>query len=89
MQSTQAGITAVQQIQQQSVDQISKVQRLYDREVHPEQNSGQSRGPIQQTWDRLIDSAFTQARSTGARAPDGTMHKVRLLDVLAQNGKQP
>jgi hypothetical protein len=84
----QAGITSVRQIQQQSLEKIGNVQQLYDQEVHPEQNSGLSRGPIQQSWDRFIQAAFTQARSTGTQAPDGTPHKVRLIDVLTQNGKQ-
>lgn len=85
--TAQAGITAVQQIKQQSLDKIGKIQQLYDREVHPEQNAGQSRGPIQQSWDRFIQTAFTQARSTGTQAPGGIPHKVRLVDVLTQNGK--
>jgi hypothetical protein len=84
----QAGIGAVQHIQRQSLDKIRNIQQLYDREVHPEQNSGRSRGPIQQAWDSFIQSAFTQARSTGTQAPDGTIHKVRFIDVLTQGGKQ-
>lgn len=84
----QAGLTAVKQIQQRSLDKIQAVQRLYDREVHPEQNSGRSRGPIQLAWDSFIQKAFTQARSGGTQAPDGTFHKIRLIDVLSQGGKQ-
>jgi len=82
-----AGITAAQQIKTQSLDKIGNIQQLYDREVHPEQNSGQSRGPLQQSWDRFIQTAFTQARSTGTQAPGGVPHKMRLVDVLTQNGK--
>ena len=84
----QAGITAAQQIVDQTLSKMQRVNDLYDAEVHPEQNSGQTRGPIQQKWDGFFQSAFTQPRSTGTTAPDGTPHKVRLVDVLAQNGKR-
>jgi len=85
--TAQAGITAVRQLTTQSLDKIARIQELYDKEVHPEQNAGQSRGPIQQRWDGFMQTAFTQARSTGTLAPDGTPHRVRLIDVLTQNGK--
>ena len=81
------GITAVEQIQRRSLDKIRQIQRLYDREVHPEQGSGQSRGPIQMSWDRSIQAAFSQARSDPTQAPDGTIHRVRFIDVLAQSGR--
>jgi hypothetical protein len=86
--SNRAGLAAVRQIQQRSLDKIRAIQQLYDREVHPEQNAGRSRGLIQQAWDRSIQAAFTQSRSTGTQAPDGTIHKVRLIDTLTQGGKQ-
>jgi hypothetical protein len=83
-----AGEAAVQHIKQQSLDKLKKIHYLYDLEVHREQELGQSRGPIQQSWDRSIQKAFTQARSTGTMAPGGVPHKMRLVDVLTQNGKQ-
>lgn len=84
----QAVNATVQQIKTQSLDKISNIHLLYDNEVHLEQRSGQSRGPIQQNWDRLIQTAFTQVRSTGTQAVGGVQHKVRLIDVLTQNGKR-
>ena len=86
--TAQAGLAAVNKIQQDSVDKIRTIQQLYDRDVHPEQNSGKSRGPVQQGWDGFIRTAFTQSRSTGTQAPDGTFHKVRLIDTLSQGGKK-
>ena len=85
--NARAGISAVRLIRQRSLNKIGNIQTLYDQEVHPEQNSGQSRGPIQQNWDRFVQTAFTQARSPASQAPDGTSHKVRLVEVLTQNGK--
>ena len=86
--TAQAGLAAARQIQLASVDKIRTIQQLYDREVHPEQNSGQSRGPKQQAWDGFIQAAFTNSRSSGTQAPDGTVHKVRLIDTLTQGGRQ-
>ena len=78
---------AVQQIKTQSLDKIRNIHKLYDREVHPEQNSGVSRGPWQLSWDNFIQIAFTALRSTGTQAPGAIPHKVRLVDVLIRNGK--
>ena len=83
-----AGLAAAKKIQQGSLDKIRTIQQLYDKEVHPEQDSGKSRGPVQQAWDGFIRTAFTTSRSTGTQAPDGTFHKVRLIDTLTQGGKQ-
>jgi hypothetical protein len=86
--TAQAGLTAFQQAARRTLDKIDAVQKLYDKEVHPEQDSGKSRGPIQQGWDAIIQSAFTQARSPATQSPNGVAHKVRLVDVMLQKGKR-
>lgn len=40
----------------------------------------------QKKWERYIDKAFTQERSTGETAPNGAAYKVQLVDVLKQAG---
>jgi hypothetical protein len=87
--SSRAAGDAVALVQGQSLGVIQRIQRLYDRDVQSEQDANNWRGPNQQVWDRFIQTALTQARSTGTTAPDGTPHRVRLIDVLAQNGKRP
>ena len=52
--TAQDGHATVQQIGTQSLDKIRNIHQLYDREVHPEQNSGVSRGPFQLSWDNFI-----------------------------------
>ena len=84
-----AGIAAVNQITARTVDRMGAVQGLYDREVHPEQNQGNSRGSIQVGWDTAIRQAFTQPRASGTTAPDGTPHKMLLVDALTAAGKRP
>ena len=85
--SARQGVTACQAIQRKSVAKIRAIHRLYDKEAHPEQEAGLSRGPIQQAWDRWFQTAFTQARTPASQSADGTPHKVRLIDVLNKNGK--
>jgi hypothetical protein len=82
------GTAKVHQIKQGSLHKARAINDLYDKEIHPEQRSGNSRGPIQQSWDSFIQSAFTKARSTGTQSVDGIPHRVRLVDVLIQNGKR-
>jgi hypothetical protein len=78
---------AVSAIQSASLSKLAAIQALYDNEVHPEQDSGQSRGPIQQLWDGYFQAAFIRPRASGTTAPDGTAHKERLVDVLRAAGK--
>jgi len=82
------GLDAVKQLRKDSVAKIGIVQSLYDSEVHPEQDSGLSHGPIQQNWDGYLQTSFTQFRATGTTTPDGNHHRVRLIDVLNFNGKR-
>ncbi len=86
--AAQAGVNAVRDVAKLTLDKIGAIQKLYDDEVHPEQDSGKSRGPIQQGWDAIIQSAFTQARSPATQSPNGVAHKVRLVDVMLQKGKR-
>ncbi|MEQ1907995.1 MAG: hypothetical protein ABMA15_04185 [Vicinamibacterales bacterium] len=83
----QGGINAYQKIYDHSLKKLAKIHKLYDDDVHPEQSSGKSRGPAQRIWDGYIATAFTQARSSGTQAPDGALHKTRLIEVLTQNQK--
>jgi hypothetical protein len=85
--TTQLGTSAFRAIEDSSVKKIQAIHDLYDGEVHPEQHAGRSRGPVQQVWDRCFQTAFTQARTPATQSPDGKPHKVRLIDVLRQNGK--
>jgi hypothetical protein len=84
-----AGLNAVADIKRRTLDRIPSIQASYDREVHPEQNGGVSRGPIQLAWDGYIRSAFTIPRSPPSNAPDGVTHKIRLVDVLTRAGRPP
>jgi len=86
--TAKAGVDAVELIKQQSLSKIATVQKLCDKEVHPEQDAGKSRGPMQSTWDRILQSTFSEARSSGTAAPNGTPHKRRLIDLLNQNEKR-
>ena len=85
----QAGLHAMADIKRRTLDRIPSIQAMYDREVHPEQNGGVSRGPIQLAWDGYIRSAFTIPRSPPSNAPDGVTHKIRLVDVLTRAGRLP
>ncbi len=85
--TAQDSISAVNQIEQQSLKKIQSINDLYDNEIHPEQISGQSRGPKQKEWDSYLNIAFNQNRTDGAKSSDGTPCKMRLVDVLSLNGK--
>ena len=65
---------------------VQKVTTLYDSAQQT--NNGQD-SVAQARWDGHIRTAFTQERSTGTAAPDGTTHKVRILDVLHGAGIKP
>jgi hypothetical protein len=82
------GADAIKQLRKDSVAKIGSVQSLYDSEVHPEQGSGLSHGPIQQNWDGYLQTSFTQVRPAGTTSPDGGHHRMRLIDVLNFNGKR-
>ena len=85
--SDAAGMAAFNAIKADSVDKIQAIQDMYDREVHPEQAQGLSRGPIQQQWDTIFRSAFTNPRASGTTTPDGTPHKARLVVVIRASGR--
>jgi hypothetical protein len=85
--SDQAGKSRVTQIKHDSLDKIQTVQRLYDREVHPQQAAGNMNGPMQQAWDGFFRSAWTTARTPPSSAPNGTPHRVRLIDVIRASGR--
>jgi hypothetical protein len=38
-------------------------------------------------WDGFFNRAFTQPRAPAVKAPDGSLYKVRLLDLLEAAGK--
>jgi hypothetical protein len=82
------GTAEANRLKAATLGKLKAVQDLYDAEVHPEQNQGKSRGPIQVGWDTLIRNAFTRPRSSGTTAPDGTPHKMRLTVALSNAGKQ-
>jgi hypothetical protein len=79
--TARAVLDAVSQIQQRYSPKIQPVQARYDTDT----NHGNTQ--TQQTsWDRFIQSAFTQARNPPMQAPDGTSYKVPLLTVLQRAG---
>jgi hypothetical protein len=82
-----AGMAAFNAIKADSVDKNQAIQDMYDREVHPEQAQSLSRGPIQQQWDTIFRSAFTNPRASGTTTPDGTPHKARLVVVIRASGR--
>jgi len=82
-----AGTAAFNAIKAGSVDKIQAIQDMYDREVHPEQAQGLSRGPIQQQWDAIFRAAFTNPRASGTTTPDGTPHKARLVVAIRASGR--
>jgi hypothetical protein len=86
---------AVLKVKEKSLDKLEAIQKLYDKEVLPEQSRpeqqkiGNMRGLNQKAWDMFIHIAFTSPRPTGTLAadPNSTPHKVRFIDVLTANGK--
>jgi hypothetical protein len=57
-----AGNAAVAKIRNNTLNKLRAVQDLYDAEVHPEQDSGQSRGPKQKAWDGFFETASLKYR---------------------------
>jgi hypothetical protein len=57
-----AGNNAVAKIKNSTVNKLRAVQDLYDAEVHPEQDSGMSRGPKQKAWDGFFETASLKYR---------------------------
>ena len=82
-----AGMAAFNAIKAESVNKNQAIQDMYDREVHPEQAQGLSRGPIQQQWDSIVRAAFTNPRASGTTTPDGTPHKDPLVVVIRASGR--
>ena len=78
-------------------DREKKIQAEYDSDTgHSQANvftpsSGMVTPPpqkssTQEKWERLIAKAFVELRQSGGAAPDGTLYKKDLIDVLLQNG---
>lgn len=66
---------------------LSKAQKKYDHQVHPEQDAGKSKGPKQIMWNGFFLTAKTKERSNGTTNLSGAVkHKVRLVDVLSAAG---
>jgi hypothetical protein len=82
-QTAHEGIKAVDQIRNDSLAKIQDVSDLYDNDTN---NGLNAAGQAQ--WNRFIESAFTQLRSSGGRSPDGIPYKTRLIEVLRAGGKQ-
>jgi hypothetical protein len=70
--------------------ELARLQRHYlTKWIHEAYDDEADHGQIQteQTkWDGMIKKAFTSERSPRVLAPDGTPYKLRLLDVLRDNG---
>lgn len=56
------GNAAVAKIRSNTLNKMQAVQDLYDAEVHPEQDSGLSRGPKQKAWDGFFETASMKYR---------------------------
>jgi hypothetical protein len=78
-----AAQAAIAAIWRRYTGKAQPVQDLYDdiQQTHHGANSTQ-----QSQWDGFIRTAFTQARTSGETAPDGTTYKVEILSVLTQAG---
>lgn len=86
--TAQAGLDAVGAVQKGTLDKVQSVHDLYDADLGPEQDDGETSGPIQKSWNANIQLAFTQPRAPSTAAPDGVLHKVRLIDVLNRGSKR-
>ena len=80
--TARAGLDAVAEVQKATLDKVQSVHDLYDADLGPEQDDGVTSGPVQKTWNANVKLAFTQPRAPSTVAPDGVLHKVRLIDVL-------
>jgi hypothetical protein len=81
--TAQNGLNAVKNVSTGSLDLIQKIDDLYDADTSNGQNAkGQTE------WNGYFQTAFTQARTSGERSPDGIPYKVRLIDLLRTAGKQ-
>jgi len=65
---------------------IQAVNKKYDSD--PETKHG-ANTPAQQRWNGYFTSAFTQPRTPATAAPDGTPHRMPLLQVLKNAGVYP
>ncbi len=70
-----------------SLKKLFAIHKLYDDDVHPEQEKNNLRGPNQLAWEKFIETAFKTSRSAKTVSSDGVVHKLRLIDVLNSNGK--
>lgn len=85
--SGEAGLRQMRAIKATTLDKMAAIQKLYDDEVHPQQQAGQSRGPAQVTWDGIMRDAFTRPRDSGTTDPSGVPHKERLVHALSRSGR--
>ena len=77
----QAVMTAAQAIFTRYDGFIAAVHDPYDTDT-----SHGNTAPQQQRWDGFISTAFTSPRTPPMSAPDGTLYKVQLADVLRAGG---
>jgi hypothetical protein len=79
--------TAIETITKRySTSEIQKIHTKYDSDAetkHGFLKAGQTR------WDGYLNKAFTTPRTPASSAPDGTAHKITLLEVLKAAGKGP
>jgi hypothetical protein len=71
---------------------VKKAHKEYDEQTkhgeptHPSIGPPNIKNSNQEKWETLIDRAFKTERSPPVHAPDDTMYKVRLIDVLKSAG---
>jgi hypothetical protein len=85
--SQNQGNSILASIRRDTLDKIPAVQRLYDSEVHPEQEANQSRGSIQLTWDGYFQKAFSLIRPREQGVTWEPTDRITLVEVLRRNGR--
>lgn len=65
---------------------INAINPKYDSDAETRHGANAA---AQQRWNGYFNTAFTQARTATTYAPDGTPHRMRLLDVLRGAGAVP
>lgn len=84
---SQKGKTEIETITKRySTSVLQKVHDKYDSDAETKHGFIKT---AQQRWDGYINQAFSNPRTPASSAPDGTTHKVTLLDVLKAAGKAP
>ena len=73
----------------QTIRQRFNPQPIHDKYDHSQETNHGQNALKQTAWNQYIQTAFTSPRTPAAHAPDGSVYKVRLLDVLRTAGKLP